>query len=203
MRGPNLIAWAVALEALLGVVGVAIAQWAGTPIRDQVELSAASLARGVAALTLMLLMLGALMRSSWGPIVELRRQVTMLVEQMFGDAPWPALLAVAVAAGVGEELLFRGGLQPLAVRWTGPVAGVTLVSVVFGLLHAVSWAYFIAATAIGLLLGWLAEAYQDLTAPIFAHAVYDFVALVALRSRGRTPADQPAYSPNTTGQRDE
>lgn len=190
MRGPNLVVPAVAVEALLGVAGLAIARWAGRPIGEQMEFSAAVLARGGAALTLMLLMLAVLMRSTWQPIVQLRRQVTVLVEQMFRDASWPALLAVAVAAGVGEELLFRGALQPLAVRWTGPVAGVAIVSVIFGLLHAVSWAYFIAATAIGLLLGWLAEAYQDLTAPIFAHAVYDFVALVVLL-RGKAPEASP------------
>jgi len=188
MRGSNFVALAVAFEALLGVAGVAIAQWGGAPIGERLELSATAIARGVAALTLMLLMLAVLMRSSWRPIAELRRQVRALVEQTFADAGWPALLAVAIAAGVGEELLFRGGLQPLAVRWSGPVAGVALVSVVFGLLHAVSWAYFVAATLIGAYLGWLAEAYQDLTAPILVHAVYDFVALMALRGNVRLPA---------------
>lgn len=203
MRGPNLVVPAVAVEALLGIAGLAIARWAGTPIGDQLELSAPALARGVAALALMLVMLGAMMRSSWRPIVELRRQVTMLVEQMFGGASWPGLLAVAVAAGVGEELLFRGALQPLAVRWTGPAAGVALVSVVFGLLHAVSLAYFVAATAIGLLLGWLAAAYQDLTAPIFAHAAYDFVALVMLRRGLHYPADLAGNTPQKRGKVEE
>lgn len=183
MRGTNFVAAAVLFEALLGVVGVFVAQWVGAPVGDRLEFSTATLGRGVAALAAMLVLLAALMQTQWRPLVELRRQVTVLVDQMFGGASWPALLAVAVAAGVGEELLFRGALQPLAVRWTGPVVGVALVSFVFGLLHAVSWAYFLVATAIGLMLGWLAEAYQDLTAPIFAHAVYDFVALVVLRGK--------------------
>lgn len=197
MRGANFVAVAMAFEALLGAAGWLIAHYAGAPVEAKLEISAAALTRGVVALAPMLAMLAVLMRSDWRPLAELRRQVTALVGEMFGGASWPALLAVAVAAGVGEELLFRGALQPLAVRWTNPVVGVAIVSVVFGLLHAVSWTYFILATAIGLYLGWLAEAYQDLTAPIFVHGAYDFVALMVLVRWAKTwhRADTSLRSP--------
>jgi membrane protease YdiL (CAAX protease family) len=98
--------------------------------------------------------------------------------------------AIALAAGVGEELLFRGALQPLAERWLGPAIGLIAVSVLFGTVHAASAMYFALATAVGLYLGWLSQRYDDLIAPIAIHAAYDWAALVALTS-GATPSTTP------------
>jgi hypothetical protein len=103
-----------------------------------------------------------------------------MVRSLFGRAAWYDLALVAAAAGLGEELLFRGALQPLAVNWTTPVIGVAATSLLFGGLHAATAAYFVLATAIGAYLGWLAHGYDDLVAPIIAHGAYDFAALMVL-----------------------
>ncbi len=63
------------------------------------------------------------------------------------------LLALAVAAGVGEEALFRGLLQTALGERLGPVAAVGLVGALFGAAHAISIAYGVMATALGLYLG--------------------------------------------------
>ena len=55
------------------------------------------------------------------------------------------------------------------------------MSVAFGALHAASRTYFLLATLVGLYLGWLALAFDDLVAPIVVHAVYDFAALITLQ----------------------
>jgi membrane protease YdiL (CAAX protease family) len=82
-------------------------------------------------------------------------------------------------------LLFRGALQPLASRWLGDLAGVAIVSVLFGALHAASRMYFFLAVIVGLYFGWLAWWFDDLVAPIVTHAVYDFVALAVIKRGGR------------------
>jgi membrane protease YdiL (CAAX protease family) len=116
-----------------------------------------------------------------------------LVDETLGDwtraASWGELAALAVAAGFGEELLFRGVAQPLVQRWAGTAVALVAVSLVFGALHAVSCMYFLLATLVGAYLGALAIACDSLWPAILAHALYDFAALVALRRRaGRLAA---------------
>ncbi len=177
----RIVPLAVAFEAGLGAVGCAAAWWFGVPLVNRLTVTPAVAWRSVVALAPMLGLLAAAMRSRWAPLVRLRLLVGELVREFFGAARWWELLAVAIAAGVGEELLFRGALQPLAIRWLGPLTGLIAASVVFGALHAASTTYFVVATLMGLYLGWLAQTYNDLVAPMFVHAAYDWAALAMLR----------------------
>lgn len=78
-----------------------------------------------------------------------------------------AILPVALASSIGEEVLFRGALVP----WLGVIAS----SVLFGLLHQMrgrsrlSWVVF--AAVVGLALGGLFRATGSLLGPILAHAL--------------------------------
>jgi membrane protease YdiL (CAAX protease family) len=94
------------------------------------------------------------------------------------------LLAIACAAGVGEELLFRGFLQQTVADWWGLPAGqwigLAVASVVFGVCHSLCAAYAVLATVMGLALGGLFLATAHLAAPIAMHAVYDGLALLYL-----------------------
>jgi len=179
-RASNVVLLAVAFEAGLGVVAAALAQWFGLPLRPRFQLEAAVAARCVLAALPMLIFLAVAMRSRWTPLAKLRREVSRMVCQVFAGVSWPGLAAVSIAAGIGEELLFRGALQPLAERWWGAAFGLLAVSLLFGALHAMSWTYFVLAAAVGLYLGWLAQRYDELFTPIFVHALYDFAALAAL-----------------------
>ncbi|RMG94229.1 MAG: CPBP family intramembrane metalloprotease [Chloroflexi bacterium] len=88
---------------------------------------------------------------------------------LFGDidtvGEW---LLLAVASGVGEELLFRGALQP--------VFGIWVTSLLFAVAHVqygitpVTFVVFL----IGLALGYLRQQYSTSTA-ILVHAGYNFV----------------------------
>jgi membrane protease YdiL (CAAX protease family) len=124
-----------------------------------------------------------------GMLRELMRVVAEEVVPLFRDVSVPGLLAISLAAGVGEELLFRGFLQAtLTDLWSGPVgilAGLLIASLVFGLCHALCWGYAVVATAMGLLLGLLFLATGSLWAPMTTHAVYDFCALVHMLRRDR------------------
>lgn len=87
------------------------------------------------------------------------------------------IIILAAAAGIGEEVLFRGVLQG--------ISGIWITSFVFGLLHALTPAYFILATLIGLYLGFLQEHTGNLLVPIMVHWLYDCVALFLLRKELR------------------
>lgn len=169
---------------------MALCAWLGFPLASRLVVSADTLLRSIIASAPMFLLLAYVMRSQWKPLVDLRNQVESLVGELFRGVSWLGLAAVAIAAGAGEELLFRGALQPLAERWWGPAAGWIGVSVLFGLVHAASRIYFLFATAVGLYLGWLAASFDDLVAPIVVHAAYDFVALAVLQhaTKGKEPS---------------
>jgi hypothetical protein len=102
---------------------------------------------------------------------------------MFPNGSIAQFATVAMLAGVGEELLFRGSLQTALGNWTTPVTGLVITSVLFGLAHALSKLYFVFAVAVGAFLGWMTLKYNDLLAPIIAHGLYDFLALAYLSRR--------------------
>ena len=185
MRPPphNIVPVAVLFELMLGLLGAALARWWDVPLKESLMPEVDPVIRGVAGATPMLAILVLLTYSNWPPVVDLRRQVESIVEQLFGAARWWELALVAAAAGLGAESLFRGALQPIVAGWTTPAIGLVVVSLLFGLLHAASTAYFFLATSIGAYLGWMTQQYDDLVAPIITHAFYDFVALVWLQRR--------------------
>jgi membrane protease YdiL (CAAX protease family) len=186
---------AVAFEAGLGLVGWAIAWWFNIGLADRLRFSPGVAWRSGLGLTPMLALLAVAMWSQWPPLVRLRQQVQTFVHELFGGASAWELAAVAIAAGAGEELLFRGALQPLAERGLGPMWGLIAVSVLFGAVHAASAMYFLLATAVGLYLGWLAQRYNDLVAPIVIHAAYDWAALLVLCRSVRQHALDDSQSP--------
>jgi hypothetical protein len=156
-------------------------------------------ARGLVVTLPMLVVFWWLIQSHRPALRQLREQVEWLIGEMFPAASIGQFGLIALLAGVGEELLFRGVLQTLLGRWTTPIAGLLLTSLLFGVAHALSKLYFLLATLIGLCFGWLALHYNDLVAPIVAHSVYDFVALVylskATRLRLSENNDQPHEGP--------
>ncbi len=174
---------ATLFECGLGFLGVALAWWFGVDLRSQLDISLAAVLRGLAACVPMFVLLFFVMRSRWEPLVEMRRQVEAFVRELFAQSNLFQLAVISVSAGVGEELLFRGMLQPWLCQFVPTVLAVAVVSLLFGLAHAVSPTYFVVAAIVGGYFGWLALAYGDLVAPMVAHGVYDFVALVCVQRR--------------------
>lgn len=94
---------------------------------------------------------------------------------------WYDLMILAALAGFGEELLFRGVIYSGLYR-INPWFALIASNVAFGLMHALSRNYFLATTAIGFAMHFLANATgeRNLLAPMVAHGVYDFVAFYLL-----------------------
>jgi membrane protease YdiL (CAAX protease family) len=95
---------------------------------------------------------------------------------------WADLLILAAIAGIGEEVLFRGVLQPWLERAWGIDAGLIVSSLIFGLIHAVTPLYAVLASLISLYLG-LSLDYagsRNLLTPIIIHGLYDFLVFLML-----------------------
>lgn len=197
-------AMAVIVEGGLAVVAIVFAWLFHVSLRDQFAPFGAPLvaavARGIAATVPMLLIFWWLVNSKFPWMRQLREQVEWLIGEMFPTGSTVQFAMIAVLAGVGEELLFRGALQTKLGEWTTPVVGLVITSFLFGLAHAMSKLYFAFAIVVGGFLGWMAFQYHDLVAPMVAHGLYDFVALVYLSrnavTRGpKSEVSSPPTSP--------
>lgn len=99
----------------------------------------------------------------------------------FATGASPAVLVLlSLLAGIGEELLFRGAIQGWLMAHTDPVTAVLAASVLFGLVHYVSFTYFLVATGLGLILGAAYVLSESLTLVMIWHALYDMIALYCL-----------------------
>lgn len=118
------------------------------------------------------------------------RQISNVTEAVFlnmmrGASPWH-FLALSLAAGVGEELLFRGWLQSfLELKFSSlgelaPWVAIVLSSLVFGLVHPLSRGYIFLAFLLGCLLGVAYHTTGNIMVPIIAHTLYDFVLMLRM-----------------------
>jgi uncharacterized protein len=128
------------------------------------------------------LLLGLAAASYAGPawFRELDELVRPTLTTLFRNRGHGPVVLVSLLAGFGEELLFRGVLQAWLSDLAGPWIGVALAAVIFGLMHFLSWTYFLLATGLGLYLGTLYELTGNLLLVCLVHALYDWVAITWL-----------------------
>ena len=139
---------------------------------------------GLAATGPLLAVLLIIDRVPIGPLRHLRDMTAEVILQMFGGASVAQLAAVAIAAGFGEELLFRGlvqaGLSRLILDPFAPWIALAAASALFGICHWLNTTYAILAMLAGAYFGLIFVATGSLWTPIVAHAAYDLVALLYL-----------------------
>jgi len=119
-----------------------------------------------------------------GPFRQLRRTVRRDLVPLFRGTGLLGLAAISLAAGFGEELLFRGFFQTALAAWVGPPWGcwsaLLAASLAFGCCHWLSTTYAVLATLMGIYLGSMFWLSGSLAAPVAAHAAYDFLVLLYL-----------------------
>lgn len=124
-----------------------------------------------------LLLMVPLLELSWTASLpflrHLHRDLRIAVLPLVRYLQLPEVLVVACLAGLSEELFFRGVLQH--------DIGIGLASLAFGLLHALSIAYVLWATMVGVYFGLLTQWNGNLWLAIVAHSVVDLVGLLYLR----------------------
>ena len=101
---------------------------------------------------------------------------------------WTDLLVLAAIAGISEELLFRGVIQPWMESTWGMTAGLIGSNIIFGLVHAVTPVYALLAGAVGIYLGLFLDVgeQRNLLTPIVIHGFYDFLAFLVIMRTYRT-----------------
>lgn len=120
--------------------------------------------------------------------------------ELLGDLDDVTVLGLALTSGIGEELFFRGGLQP-SIGWVW-------TSLVFGLVHLGPDRRFLAwtpwAVAMGFLLGGLFELTGSLVGPVVAHVTINYVNLGFIVAWDpRDPTDgEPTAAPRLVGRRE-
>jgi membrane protease YdiL (CAAX protease family) len=150
------------------------------PVGDMLHWDWWAVTWGIAASVPMLLAFLVCVRWPLGPLASIKKFSEEVIRPLFAECSVWQLALLSVVAGVGEETLFRGILQGLIGRGLGPVLGVLGASLLFGLFHALTLAYLVLATLIGIYLSCWWCATDNLLAVIVAHALYDFVALIYL-----------------------
>src|SRR5208282_6198577 len=158
---------AALFEASLAFLAILLGWMFGQNPMETLRLNPRAILLGMLAVLPLLGLLLACERVPWRPIREVRRVLDDLVVPMFKNCSWDEVAGIALLAGLGEELLFRGLFQAALADWTGDflphspsgaMAGdwiaLGIVAILFGLLHAVNIGYAMLAILMGLYLGW-------------------------------------------------
>lgn len=126
------------------------------------------------------------------------RQLVFLLQRNTLEDLLKNLLFVAVFAGFGEELFFRGVLQRIFIKlFKSPWAGIIVTALLFSAIHMQFYG-FIPRFILGMLLGLVYWYSGSLWPGIFAHFIYDafFVVLVYLNPSLATQEEPVFYSGN-------
>lgn len=144
------------------------------------EFTAPALLQGVLASVPLLLGLRWSLRTPWRPLAELVSYVELRVRPLFLGCSVSQLALLALLAGLAEEALFRGVLQLGLSEWLSLWGGLAGASLLFGLVHFLTFSYATLATLVGFYLGAVFLLSGNLLVPIVVHALYDLIALIVL-----------------------
>jgi uncharacterized protein len=173
---------AVIAEGGLAVIAGLLGWGLTVPPWEQTRLSLADAGLGVAGCVPMLALFIIPMRWPLGPWRHMHALVDEVIRPIFRRATVLDLALICLLAGVGEEWLCRGFIQAGLIPYIGTWWALAIASLFFGLLHPLSAFYVIFAAVVGVYLGVLMLATDNLLVPTIAHGVYDFAALIYLRS---------------------
>jgi membrane protease YdiL (CAAX protease family) len=183
---------AVCVEGGLIVLSLALGWFLEQPPLARFAWSGHDGLLGLAATVPMLVAFALAQRWPVGPLGRIKQFTDTMLCPLLAPCSVLDLLGMSVLAGLGEEMLFRGVLQPSFARWMHPILALALASGLFGLLHAVTAGYAVLAALMGAYLGWLYDRTGNLLVPALAHALYDFLVLLyLLRGPGAAQRTQP------------
>ena len=188
MRPSRLLVVALAGETALALVAVIWIRARGLVVHLGDPLLGVGLGLGAAVLFAMLNYGVLRLAPPVAPVRAIRGLYAATLRPVFATASAVDIGAVSLAAGLGEELLFRGAVQA--------ELGVVVAGLLFGLAHVGgrdSWVFGVWVAVMGVGLGGLAHLGGGLLAPIVAHVVYDAAAIAYIRRDAATPRETPVW----------
>ena len=162
---------------LIGFVAVALSLLLKTPLPAQFSLNANDFLVGVIATLPLALFLYWFSNTTNETLAAFRHSQIAFFASLGFEFTLPRIILMALAAGISEELLFRGVLQTWLANYTPLIAAIVISNVIFGALHMRTMLYALIAGLVGVYLGIVYAATDNLLAPIVTHIVYDAIAL--------------------------
>jgi uncharacterized protein len=173
---------ACTFEASLIIVAALLGWIAGIDPFENLAFSESAIAYGIIGTCPLLLLLLSLEQMHGNELVKIKKLLLETLGPSLHCYHWTDLFMLAAIAGISEEILFRGVIQPWIENAWGMTAGLIGSNIIFGLVHAVTPLYAVLATLVGIYLG-LSLDYggeRNLLTPVVIHGLYDFLAFIAL-----------------------
>ena len=175
-----IIMFAVFFEGGLAPLSLFLGWWLGHNPLAQFAWSRTDAFWGaVAALPLVGLFVATL-HFPFGPLKRIKEFCEEEFVPMLAGSSWSDMALIALSAGVGEEMLFRGVIQSSLVAWVGVRGGLIVASVFFGLLHPISIPYIFLTIFVGFYLGSAFLLAGNLLTVMVTHTLYDFALMAYL-----------------------
>ena len=193
----------IVVEVIVLLVGLGLGWLVGINPWHACRLTPAAIGWGVAGTGPLLLAFGVIYTLDWAPLRRIRELLIEMLGRPMAKCRWHDLVLLAVLAGVCEEVLFRGVIQPwmagddaarpAAIGFVVALLGSNLL---FALLHPVTRTYAVLVGLVGVYLGLvglldpLPEGTElagqgNLVVPIIAHGLYDFLAFLVIAGESR------------------
>ncbi len=167
--------------ACFTIIGLTLYQFSGRDLATFLSVAPWEIALG-AALAGALIALGAALSRLFPDYAD------WLIRSQAGNYPFlkqrlslAAITFISFCAGLGEEALFRGGVQLLLGDYLPVSLAILIASLMFALIHFAQPVISALILVIGTIFGVVYWYTGSLTAVIIGHAVYDVYALWALQ----------------------
>ncbi|MGC8639075.1 MAG: CPBP family intramembrane glutamic endopeptidase [Isosphaeraceae bacterium] len=169
-----IIMFAVFFEGGLAPLSLLLGWWWGHNPLQQFSWNAGDALKGVIAALPMIGLFLVVLRWPIGPLRKIKSFCEDEFVPLLAGSSWSDMALIAISAGVGEEMLFRGAIQTSLGAWLGDLWGLSLAGLLFGMLHPISIPYIVVTFGVGLFLGGEYVYTGNLLAVIVTHALYDF-----------------------------
>lgn len=162
---------------LFGLVAYGLSFLLGTPFGPQIHFSFNDIFVGIIATLPPVIFLWWFSNTDIPSFSEFRQSQIEFFADIGFRFTRPRIIAMAVGAGICEELLFRGVFQPWLASFSPILFAIIVSNIVFGFLHMRTLLYALIAGGVGIYFGTLYAVNGNLIAPMIAHGLYDAVAL--------------------------
>ena len=194
----RLLLFLILQQGLFLAIGVGLWIWSGRSATGLLRFGWLDLALGVALTALLVGLLASI--AALAPRVR-RHMTDIMARTLFmTDRPYgrAAILLISFAAGLGEEVLFRAGIQQLAADHMPGWAAIGLATLLFALAHPASRLLMAFVAGVSLILGIAYHLTGSLMAVLIAHALLDVWGCATiqkeLRARGHWGGTRPALA---------
>lgn len=182
---PKVLALLVLQQSLFLTAGIGLWLWSGGRLDDLVRPGWFDLLLGVAlacAFAGFFGLLFTLLPKLGERMAREQGETIFSTERPYGVG---AILIISASAGIGEEALFRGGIQTLLVGWMPGWAAILLTTLLFTAAHPGSRMLMGFVAGLSLAFSLAFHWSGSLLAVMIAHALYDVFSLIWIQRRLR------------------